>query len=96
MGYAESLWNSSHHYSCSETLLTSDFHTGESRNAYDQVYNNNNDNDNDGNEHQAKFSHELVAGGAAFAGFKAFEDHQRKEGMLLRHFHCLITLVNIY
>ena len=25
--------------------------------------------------------HEVVAGGAAFAGFKAFEDHQRKEGM---------------
>lgn len=90
MGYAASLWSSSHPYSYSKTLLTSDSHTGESRDAYDQVYN------NDGNEHQAKFSHELVAGGAAFAGFKAFEDHQRKEGMLLRHFRCLITPVNIY
>ena len=90
MGYAASLWHSSHLYSCSETLLTSDFYTGESQDAYNQVYN------DDGGEHQAKFSHELVAGGAAFAGFKAFEDHQRKEGMLLRHFRCLITLVNIY
>ena len=88
MGYAGSLWHSSHLYSCPETLLTSDFHTGESQDAYDQVYS--------GEDHQAKFSHELVAGGAAFAGFKAFEDHQRKEGMLLRHSRCLITLVNIY
>ena len=67
----------------------SDLYTGESQDAYNQVY-------GDGGEHKAKFSHELVAGGAAFAGFKAFEDHQRKEGMLLRHFRCLITLVNIY
>jgi hypothetical protein len=27
----------------------------------------------------------LVAGGAAFAGFKAFEDHQRKEGKPVSH-----------
>ena len=33
-----------------------------------------------GYDNQAKFSHELVAGGAAFEGFKLFEDHQRKEG----------------
>jgi len=28
--------------------------------------------------------HEVIAGGAAFAGFKAFEDHQRKEGEFQR------------
>lgn len=36
--------------------------------------------DYDGNNHEAHFSHELVAGAAAFAGMKAFEDHQRNEG----------------
>ena len=35
---------------------------------------------NGGYDNQAKFSHELIAGGAAFEGFKLFEDHQRKEG----------------
>lgn len=35
----------------------------------------------DGYNNQAKFSHELIAGGAAFEGMKLFEDHQRKEGM---------------
>jgi hypothetical protein len=38
--------------------------------------------DYDGNDHEAHFSHELVAGAAAFAGMKAFEDHQRNEGMV--------------
>jgi hypothetical protein len=47
---------------------------GESHDAYEQVYTN-------GQPNEAKFSHELLAGGAAFAGFKAFEDHQRKEGL---------------
>ena len=49
---------------------------GESEQAYDQIYNNDQFDD-----HKSSFGHELVAGGAAFAGFKAFEDHQRKEGM---------------
>lgn len=44
----------------------------EARENYQKTYE---DNDN-----KAEFSHELLAGGAAFAGFKAFEDHQRKEG----------------
>lgn len=35
-----------------------------------------------GFDNQAKFSHELIAGGAAFEGFKLFEDKQRKEGKL--------------
>jgi hypothetical protein len=42
---------------------------------YEQVYNNDNFEEN-----KASFTHEAIAGGAAFAGFKAFEDHQRKEG----------------
>ena len=50
-------------------------HTGESEDAHQQVYGQDDDYDNKG-----KFSHELVAGAAAFEGFKLFEDHQRKEG----------------
>lgn len=54
------------------------FGWGDSENAYDQVYQNDNFEEN-----KSSFGHELIAGGAAFAGFKAFEDHQRREG---RHF----------
>lgn len=36
----------------------------------------------DDNQNTASLGHEVIAGGAAFAGFKAFEDHQRKEGKL--------------
>ena len=49
--------------------------TGESDEAHRQVY---------GGEHEAKFSHELIAGAASFAGMKAWEDHQRKEGKCFR------------
>jgi hypothetical protein len=42
--------------------------------------------------HEAKFSHEAIAGAASFAGMKAWEDHQRKEGMLIIHY----TLLNIF
>ena len=52
--------------------------SGESQDAHDQVYNQGGGYDNP--NHEAKFSHELVAGGAAFEGFKLYEDHQRKEG----------------
>jgi len=31
-------------------------------------------------DNQGSFGHELIAGGASFMAFKAFEDHQRKEG----------------
>ena len=51
------------------------FGWGDSENAYDQVYQNDNFEEN-----KSSFGHELIAGGAAFAGFKAFEDHQRREG----------------
>ncbi|KAF2646676.1 hypothetical protein P280DRAFT_475523 [Massarina eburnea CBS 473.64] len=58
------------------------FGWGESEKAYDQVY----ENDNfEQNKNESSFGHELVAGGAAFAGFKAFEDHQRKEGKPVSH-----------
>ncbi|KAG8529637.1 uncharacterized protein KY384_005118 [Bacidia gigantensis] len=33
-------------------------------------------------KHEAKFSHEMIAGAASFEGFKLYEDHQRKEGVL--------------
>lgn len=52
--------------------------SGESQDAHDQVYTQGGGYDNPNN--QAHFSHELVAGGAAFEGFKLYEDHQRKEG----------------
>jgi len=38
-----------------------------------------------GYDNQAKFSHEVIAGGAAFEGMKLFEDHQRKEGKPVSH-----------
>lgn len=47
----------------------------DAQDAHQQVYG-----DDDGGENKAKFSHELIAGGAAFEGFKLFEDRQRKEG----------------
>jgi len=46
---------------------------GESHDAYNQVY-------TDQQPNESSFSHELIAGGASFAAFKAFEDHQRAEG----------------
>jgi hypothetical protein len=50
----------------------------DARDAHQQVYG------DGGYENQAKFSHELIAGGAAFEGMKLYEDHQRKEG---KNFH---------
>lgn len=56
------------------------FGWGDSEQSYDRVYNNDNF-----EEHKSSLSHEVIAGGAAFAGFKAFEDHQRKEGKSVSH-----------
>ncbi|KAJ9629283.1 hypothetical protein H2203_001653 [Taxawa tesnikishii (nom. ined.)] len=55
------------------------FGWGDSHDAYNQVYN------NDDDQNQSSLGHEVIAGGAAFAGFKAFEDHQRKEGKPVEH-----------
>lgn len=38
-----------------------------------------------GDQHEGKFSHELVAGGASFAAFKVFEDRQRRNGQPVSH-----------
>lgn len=58
-------------------MSPTDIGSGDSEDAYKKVY----ENDNfEQQKNEASFGHELVAGGAAFAGFKAFEDHQRKEG----------------
>lgn len=62
---------------CFYEELTRD--TGESEDSYERVYNNDNF-----EEHKSKLSHEVIAGGAAFAGFKAFEDSQRREGQSLQ------------
>ncbi|KAJ5947645.1 hypothetical protein N7466_000660 [Penicillium verhagenii] len=35
--------------------------------------------------HEAKFSHEAIAGAASFAGMKAWEDHQRAQGKTVKH-----------
>lgn len=48
---------------------------GESNDAHREVYEGE-------KKHDSHLSHELIAGAASFAGMKAFEDHQRKEGML--------------
>ncbi|KAJ5241254.1 CipC-like antibiotic response protein [Penicillium citrinum] len=53
------------------------FGWGESDDAHRKVYG--------GEKHEGKFSHELLAGAASFAGMKAFEDHQRKEGKTVKH-----------
>jgi Protein of unknown function (DUF3759). len=47
---------------------------GDSEDAHRRVYG--------GEEHHSKWTHELAAGAASFAAMKAYEDHQRKEGML--------------
>ncbi|KAL8684710.1 MAG: hypothetical protein Q9224_006174 [Gallowayella concinna] len=52
---------------------------GESQDAHEQVYG------SGGYENEAKFSHELIGGAAAFEGMKLFEDHQRKEGKPVSH-----------
>ncbi|KEZ45558.1 hypothetical protein SAPIO_CDS1893 [Scedosporium apiospermum] len=38
-----------------------------------------------GDQHQGKFSHEAVAGGAAFEAMKLFLDRQRKQGGPVKH-----------
>lgn len=58
--------------------MRADGDVGDSEDAYNRVYEN-----NQFEENKASFGHELAAGGAAFVGFKAFEDHQRKEGQSL-------------
>jgi len=51
----------------------------ETRDAHQQVYGNDQYGDD---QNQAKFSHELIGGAAAFEGMKLFEDRQRKEGKM--------------
>lgn len=55
-------------------LLTTPSPPGDSDKAHRDVYEND-------QKHEGKFSHELIGGAASFAAMKAFEDHQRKEGM---------------
>ncbi|KAL8831113.1 MAG: hypothetical protein Q9170_005438 [Blastenia crenularia] len=55
------------------------FGFGESQDAHEQIYG------SGGYDNQAKFSHELIGGAAAFEGMKLFEDHQRKEGKPVSH-----------
>ncbi len=52
--------------------------TGDADEAHDQIYRQEGGYDNP--DHKGKLSHELIAGGAAFEGFKLYEDQQRKEG----------------
>ncbi|KAJ5093397.1 hypothetical protein N7456_009258 [Penicillium angulare] len=35
--------------------------------------------------HEAKFSHELIGGAAAYEAMKAFEDHEAREGKVDNH-----------
>jgi hypothetical protein len=58
-----------------KTWAVTDISQDRNEDNYQQVYENENFHEN-----KASLGHEVLAGGAAFAGFKAFEDHQRKEG----------------
>lgn len=51
--------------------------------AHEQVYSGNYDGQYE--DHQAKFSHEFVAGAAAFEATKLYEDRQRREGVPVEH-----------
>uniref|UniRef100_A0A0D6QTJ0 CipC-like antibiotic response protein n=1 Tax=Araucaria cunninghamii TaxID=56994 RepID=A0A0D6QTJ0_ARACU len=53
----------------------------DNRDAHQQVYGG----DDDQQPNEAKFSHELIGGAAAFEGMKLYEDHQRKEGKTVNH-----------
>ncbi|KAI5789260.1 putative CipC-like antibiotic response protein [Pyronema domesticum] len=65
------------------------FGWGESHEAYEQVKN------SEGREHEGSFSHELIAGAAAFEAFKAFENHQRREGKTVSHGFAKEALVGL-
>ncbi|KAI9682551.1 MAG: hypothetical protein M1829_000344 [Trizodia sp. TS-e1964] len=58
------------------------FGWGESHEAYQVV---NNSDDGELPHHEAHKSHELVAGAAAFEGFRLFEQHQESEGKPVSH-----------
>ncbi|ORY80429.1 hypothetical protein BCR37DRAFT_404896 [Protomyces lactucae-debilis] len=53
------------------------FGFGEHHDSYQQVYGQ--------QEHEGKFSHELIAGAASFEAMKMFEDRQRSEGKTVSH-----------
>lgn len=59
----------------------------DSQDSHEQVYG--------GRQHEAKFSHELIAGAASFEAFKAFEDHQRREGKPVSHAFAKEALVGL-
>ncbi|KAI0297671.1 hypothetical protein BC826DRAFT_1000616 [Russula brevipes] len=42
-------------------------------------------NDTPSHEHKAKFSHELIAGAAAFEAAKAYQDHEARNGKPSSH-----------
>ncbi|KAI5814047.1 putative CipC-like antibiotic response protein [Pyronema omphalodes] len=50
----------------------------ESHESYEQVHSGE-------RQHEASLSHEVLAGGAAFAAFAAFEKHQRSQGKAVSH-----------
>lgn len=54
---------------------------GERHEDYQQVYGN----QDDGQDHEGKFSHELISGGAAFEAMHLFEQRQRAEGKTVSH-----------
>ncbi|KAJ5103207.1 hypothetical protein N7532_003736 [Penicillium argentinense] len=50
-----------------------------------QHYNNYQEYSQNPEEHQAKFSHELIGGAAAYEAMKAYEDHEAREGKVDDH-----------
>jgi hypothetical protein len=59
-------------YNALDSFANLDSSLDDAKDNYDQVQND--------QPAEGKFSHELIAGAAAFAGFRAFEGEQRKEG----------------
>jgi hypothetical protein len=56
------------------------------RDAHQQMYGD--------DQHEAKFSHELIGGAAAFEAMKAFENSQRRKGMP-REYQSIVEYISI-
>jgi len=63
-----------------------DYWRQEQRQNYDRVYN---------QPHEAQFSHEAVAGGAAFMGMREWEKHQERQGQPVNHQFAKEALVGL-
>lgn len=74
-------WGWFHHLDHGAAVVNANMtYADDAQQANQQVYQQGGGYDNPEPDNKGKFSHELIAGGAAFEGFKLFENQQRKEG----------------